>query len=715
MPRFQTLTSYLLLVIHALLVFLLIFQEKVAIPAWLQPVGRMHPMILHLPIGMIVFVGVLWVFRKEFEGVNFSKLFDFALSFTALTAAFAALMGFFLSREEGYTADLLNWHKYTGVVLSFLAYGLVLLYQQPTPKKKLFNAVMALSILMLTITGHFGASLTHGEDYLFPAQNAENEVLAITDDTPVFEAVIQPILKAKCFQCHNEQKTKGELLMTSLAGLLKGGKNGPIWVAGDALNSHIIQRANLPLDDKKHMPPKGKAQLTPQEIGVLTAWINTGADLKKTIKALPANDPLRAFLKQGETKTEKATVYAFESASDQTIQKLNNPFRTIFPVAYGSPALQADFFVRQAYKPEQLGELSEIKTQLIALNLSNMPVKDEDLSTIGQLENLEKLNLNNTDITGATLSKLSNLEKLTSLSLSGTKVTKAALKDLGKLPNLREVFIWNTPVLEKDLAELKKQNPKLRFEMGYVPNESERIKLNPPVLVNESFVLTEQTPVTFKHPLKGVTIRYTLDGSEPDSTSSPVYQKPISLSSYTVVKARATKDQWYASEVTEYTFFKGTYRPTLVELLNEPNPQYTGEGGSTLINFKKGEATDFKNKAWLGYREKPFEALCTFAQPVPIKSVTISTGKNIGGFIFPPLSVEIWGGNDKAHLKLLQKIAPEQPQKDQSARIEAIQSKLPEGKYAVIKVIARPVPKLPNWHAGKGQPAWVFIDELFFN
>lgn len=493
-------------------------------------------------------------------------------------------------------------------------------------------------------------------------------------------------------------------------------------MAGDALKSHFLQRANLPLEDKKHMPPKGKTQLTPQEIGLLTAWVQSGADVKKPIKALAVNDPLKKMIEAQLSSTQPKSVsqatmhtYNFDAASEQSIEKLNTPFRTVFALAHNSPALQADFFVRQAYKPEQLGQLSEIKTQLVALNLANMPIKDEDLNTIAQFENLEKLNLNNTAITGETLEKLKTLSKLKSLSLSGTKITKQSLQGLSKLSSLQEVFVWNTPISVQEVTDLQKEYKQIHFELGYVPKATEMLKINPPILVNEKFVLTDQTPVTFKHPLKGVTIRYTLDGTVPDTLLSPVYKQPLSISNYTVVKARATKTNWYASDVIEYTFFKANYRPDSVVLLNEPNPQYTGEGAQTLVNRKKGEPNDFKNKAWLGYREKPLEALFTFTKPTPIKMVTVSTGKNISGFIFPPASVEIWGGKDKEHLTLLQKIIPEQPTGNQAACIEAFQSNLQENNYHVIKVVARPVAKLPSWHTGKGQPAWVFVDEVFFN
>ena len=135
---------------------------------------------------------------------------------------------------------------------------------------------------------------------------------------------------------------------------------------------------------------------------------------------MSADNPIKAYwekIKKGSTSQTEVT-FDFEPANEQTIQKLNNPFRVIFPLANGSPALQVDFFVRQSSKPEQLAELTEIKEQLVILNLSNMPIKNEDLKTIGQFGHLEKLVLNNTDITGDNISSLQNLTNLKSLYLS---------------------------------------------------------------------------------------------------------------------------------------------------------------------------------------------------------------------------------------------------------------------------------------------------------
>ena len=716
MTLFKALTSYLLFGLNLLLVFLLIFQNKIIIPDWLQTVGRMHPMLLHLPIGLLLLVVVLWLFRHEFEGVD--KIFAFILSLTALSAVMTALMGLFLSKEGGYTNQLLNWHKYSGAGLSLLIYIVWWFFQNSNSKYLIINILLSVSTIVLVIAGHFGASLTHGEDYLFPNKNIATE-LVITGETTVFEAAIKPILKAKCFQCHNEQKTKGGLLMTTIAGLLKGGKNGSIWVAGNAKNSHLIQRANLPMDDKEHMAPRGKAQLTTQEIDILTTWIQTGADVKKQMKALAANDPLKKLIEKqgsgGSSVHESPIAYDFEPISKETIKKLNNPFRSVFALANESPALQADCFVRSEYKSQYLSELSEVKNQLIALNLSKMPVRDEDLKTIAQYANLEKLILNNTDILGKNMEVLQALTKLKSLSLSGTKVTKESITPLVKLPNLYEIFVWNTLITPKDTADLLKQNPKIHLHLGYIPNDAEKLKLNTPILVNESIVLNEQIPITFKHTLKGVTIRYTTNNTEPDSTSSTIYQKPFVLpSDYTIVKARGMKDQWLASSVVTYTFFKAKNHPEEVVLINEPNPKYIAEGGKTLIDEKKAELSDFKS-GWLGFREKPFEALFMFKKPTPVKIITLSVMRGIKSSVMLPTSVEIWGGRDKNHLRLLKKVTPKQAQKGEPDRNEVIRMVLPEGSYQTFRVITRPLKRLPSWHDARGKPAWIMLDEVFFN
>lgn len=74
--------------------------------------------------------------------------------------------------------------------------------------------------------------------------------------TPVYTAyVAPPVLSAKCTSCHNPQKTKGALDLTSIEGIQKGGENGEVWVAHRPEESLLLQRIELPLEHEEHMPP----------------------------------------------------------------------------------------------------------------------------------------------------------------------------------------------------------------------------------------------------------------------------------------------------------------------------------------------------------------------------------------------------------------------------------------------------------------------------
>jgi hypothetical protein len=105
---------------------------------------------------------------------------------------------------------------------------------------------------------------------------------AATQQGVTYAADIKPIFDHSCTKCHSGDKPKGHLKLDSLAGALKGGKDGKVIVVGDSAKSMLILNvAHLSEDDDDWMPPlhnrAGIPPLTPQQIGLLRAWIDQGA------------------------------------------------------------------------------------------------------------------------------------------------------------------------------------------------------------------------------------------------------------------------------------------------------------------------------------------------------------------------------------------------------------------------------------------------------
>jgi len=93
---------------------------------------------------------------------------------------------------------------------------------------------------------------------------------------------IKPIFDASCVKCHSGDRPKARLKMDSLEGVLKGNKDGKIVTPGDSANSVMIKAvAHLTKEPEGWMPPlnnkAGIKPLTPEEIGLIRAWIDQGA------------------------------------------------------------------------------------------------------------------------------------------------------------------------------------------------------------------------------------------------------------------------------------------------------------------------------------------------------------------------------------------------------------------------------------------------------
>jgi uncharacterized membrane protein len=694
--------------LNCMLLFLLFFEDRLVLPAWLQVIGRMHPLLLHFPLVLIVLYAGLAVTRRDKN--SGSSL----LLIAAFTAVVTAIMGLFLSREEGYDAQALFWHKWGGVAISLLALAWYWLRQRLLASRVATVAVSVAAVFLIVVTGHLGAGITHGEDFLLaPVIKTSNQQTVALEDAEVYTHMVRPILERKCMPCHNSKKAKGELVMETEELLLKGGKNGKLWDTADADLGLMLKRIHLPLAQKEHMPPKSKPQLTDEEIEIIAQWIRKGADFKLRVADISPTDTLYQ-LASAKFALEEAFVYDFPAADASVVSKLNTVNRVVSPEAVGSPALAVSFFNRDLFSSSQLSELKEIKKQVVSLNLAQMPVTDADMKLISEFENLRQLNLSFTGITGNSLPELSKLKFLRSLGLSGTKVSLSQLEQLQAFPNLKALYVWNTSVAEADIEKLKQKLKAINFETG-AKNDTVILKLSPPVALNEERIITDAAiPLKLKHYIRGAEIRYTKDGSEPDSINSAIFKGNETLNESAVIKARAYKPGWISSDLLEVSFLKNTYTPDSVVYLTRPNERYRDERNKLLIDREKGLA-DFRSGTWVAFRENSMECLLAFSNRVNIQSVGLSGLVDVGSFIMPPASIEIWGGDDPARLKLLGRLRPPQPDKQVPSFSKNFECSFKPVQVKYVKVVADPVAKLPAWHPGKGQKGWVFVDEVLVN
>ncbi|MBX2891408.1 MAG: hypothetical protein KF734_10800 [Saprospiraceae bacterium] len=243
--------------------------------------GRLHLVLLHLPIGFLLLAGALVVLSFWKKTSVYRPALDWSVGLGAVAAVLAAVCGWLLAQTGGYDEALLLRHQWLGFASAVLVPCAWLLRHS----RWYFHSV-AVAVGVVSAAGHFGGTLTHGEGFLFEKIENTQASASGLPTVPVEEAApeglleytvhVQPIMEQKCVGCHNPKKKKGGLLLDSPDGILKGGKHGPVLVAGNPDASELYRRITLPAYHDEHMPPKGKRQLEKGEIEVLERWIASG-------------------------------------------------------------------------------------------------------------------------------------------------------------------------------------------------------------------------------------------------------------------------------------------------------------------------------------------------------------------------------------------------------------------------------------------------------
>lgn len=685
---YRQLAENILLALNTFILILLVCGSLVTIPVWLQPVGRMHPLVLHFPIVLIMLsmLPELFRFTRHYtKEPAYAAISSVLLLAAALFSSLTVIMGLFLSHESGYTGSVLLWHKFTGVAIAFLASFIYHYRLKPWYTSLVARLAAVIMLFTVTLAGHYGATLSHGENFVLAPVTAAPAKVPL-EKAMVYSDVIRPALE-KCTGCHNNDKAKGDLILTDIESILKGGKSGALFIPGKPEISLLLRRIHLNDDDKKHMPPAGKPQLTDIESKMLYYWIAGNTDLHKKVTELASGDSLRLLAAKLLKPSAEDDSYDFSAADPKLIKSLNTNYRVINPLASESPALAITIYNKSAYTPRLLEELSPVASQIVTLNLSKMPVRDAALKTIASFINLRRLNLNFSDLSGNGLEQLSTLKHLQSLSLSGTELNAGALKSIGKLNHLTELAVWDTGLKPEALAAFVKTRPMIQLIRGY-QEDGRKLKLPAPILLNSSPVFKENFTLLFSRPLRGTEIRYTTDGTAPDSLHSPVYKPGLQFNREIKIRAQAFKPGWISSDTVSFSFYRSLHRPDSIWLHSTPEESYSADGGKTLADEQLGSSNIAIS--WLGYKSHPMELYCYYSVASNVSSVSLHTVVYPEALWVTPSHIEIWGGKDLQHLSLITSLHPDTIKRQNKPMFTAINCRFRPHLVNYLKIIAMP-------------------------
>lgn len=276
-------------------------KMTISFPALAQFMGHLHPMLVHLPIGFLILLGILEAAALRPRLKHLTSSSRAILVATVPVTVASIFCGWLLAGNGDYDEHLLFWHRWLGVGIGAAAVVLLILHR--VGWFKAYRAILAVTLVLVAVGGHFGGSLTHGSSYLSLAsltgtrETTRNPVPAIPLASQAFyDAAVQPVFAKYCVSCHGPDKSKGKLRLDSLDQVLKGGDSGPVFVAGEPSQSLLLKRLHLPLDDDDHMPPDPKPQPSAEQMALLEWWIAMGAPADKTVGELKVPSALMKFL-----------------------------------------------------------------------------------------------------------------------------------------------------------------------------------------------------------------------------------------------------------------------------------------------------------------------------------------------------------------------------------------------------------------------------------
>lgn len=470
----------IILFLTGLLFLALPFFRPAEISFLFLAIGRLHPLILHFPIVLIILALVFELLNRFYHLKTGENTVMVILVAAALSSLVSIAAGFFLFASGEYSGNLMERHFWAGAITGaaiFVTLALFIVHRNTSLYYYGYLGALIISNASVAYASHLGGSITHGQDYLtehlqFVMHAFEDPEAKPESEMLVFEDMIIPVFEAKCLSCHNDQRAKGGFVMTSYNQIQEGGESGqPSLTAGAPHESELYKRVILPEDHPDRMPPEGKTPMKDSEITLLKYWIASGgADTLKLAHAREV-DTIRSVVEgllpelvkyRRRAQVEKVKLETLEKELadlagqlDVIIRRDSLSEENLFTLSMKFPPAQ--------FTNEQFSELRPYFGVFSKLSLTSSGIDDAGLYYIGQMTNLQELYLQKTKLDGSGIVHLQNLPRLEVLNLSFTQIDDKAAIDLLEFPSLMEVYLYRTNTSMQVIEALRKYRPRVKF------------------------------------------------------------------------------------------------------------------------------------------------------------------------------------------------------------------------------------------------------------
>ncbi|MBL9150332.1 MAG: hypothetical protein JNM94_16715 [Phycisphaerae bacterium] len=419
----------------------------------LRGVGRLHPLFVHFPIGLVFAAAALELWRVVRREPGMHPATPALLVAAALTAVASTASGWFNAAHEyaNEQTDALFWHRWIGTLSAAILVAVAGLAWRARSSTVLGSGQAAgrlgaiVAAFLVAVAGHIGGELVRGEGYVLEgfvrlvptngsAAAAAPAALPTDPRERFFVERVQPILAAHCVECHGPKKQKGGLRLDPIDAAFVGAPDALSIVPGNPDDSELLIRVLLPAADADAMPPDGE-RLTPGDIDAIRTWIRDGA-------AYPASAG-------GAAPAPATRSSAFDDAATAVAARGGSVLR----VAGDDRGVMVNASTASTpWTDDDLALLAPIADEIVELNLARTSITDAGLAGLPPMPRLSTLRLDHVALTDAAAAAIRRLDALETLNLVGTKIGDGGFATIADHPRLRRVYVFESGVTDAGIA-----------------------------------------------------------------------------------------------------------------------------------------------------------------------------------------------------------------------------------------------------------------------